>query len=80
MAEENVEMMDGDKDHAVADAGLNEGHSSFSESEVKKFKEFSKKTDLYELLIDSLAPSIWENQDVKKGILTQLFGGVSKEL
>jgi len=31
-------------------------------------------------LIDSLAPSIWENQDVKKGILTQLFGGVSKEL
>lgn len=32
------------------------------------------------MLIDSLAPSIWENQDVKKGILTQLFGGVSKEL
>jgi len=27
-----------------------------------------------------LAPSIWENTDVKKGILTQLFGGVSKEL
>jgi DNA replication licensing factor MCM4 len=82
MAVENVEMCEeeGDKDHAVADAGLNEGHQTFTESEVKKFKEFSKKSDLYELLIDSLAPSIWENQDVKKGILTQLFGGVSKEL
>ena len=34
---------------------------------------------MYDLLIDSLAPSIWENQDVKKGILCQLFGGVSKE-
>lgn len=32
------------------------------------------------MLIDSLAPSIWENQDVKKGVLAQLFGGVSKEL
>ena len=34
--------------------------------------------DVYDLLIDSLAPSIWENNDVKKGILCQLFGGVSK--
>ena len=30
------------------------------------------------MLIDSLAPSIWENHDVKKGILCQLFGGCSK--
>jgi len=59
---------------------LNQDHQTFAESEVKKFKEFASKPDLYDLLIDSLAPSIWENQDVKKGILTQLFGGVSKEL
>lgn len=63
-------MEEGEKDHAVADAGLNQEHSAFSEAEVKKFKDFSKRKDLYELLIDSLAPSIWENQDVKKGILT----------
>jgi len=30
-------------------------------------------------LIDALAPSIWENHDVKKGILCQLFGGSSKQ-
>ena len=27
-----------------------------------------------DLLVDALAPSIWENEDVKKGILCQLFG------
>lgn len=30
------------------------------------------------MLIDALAPSIWECHDVKKGILCQLFGGCSK--
>lgn len=42
-------------------------------------KKFADREDAYDLLVDALAPSIWENQDVKKGILTQLFGGVSKE-
>jgi len=30
------------------------------------------------MLVRSLAPSIWENEDVKKGILCQLFGGTEK--
>jgi len=30
------------------------------------------------MLVDAVAPSIYENEDVKKGILCQLFGGVSK--
>ncbi|KAF4705422.1 DNA replication licensing factor, mcm4 component, partial [Perkinsus olseni] len=29
-------------------------------------------------LIKSFAPSIWENEDVKKGLLCQLFGGTDK--
>lgn len=44
-----------------------------------EIKEFSKRRDLYHILNDSIAPSIWENADVKKGILCQLFGGVRKE-
>ena len=28
----------------------------------------------------SLAPSIWEMEDVKKGILLQLFGGTNKSV
>lgn len=34
--------------------------------------------DVYEKLAASLAPSIWQLDDVKKGLLCQLFGGVSK--
>ena len=51
----------------------------FSEQEIEEFKAFSKNPDVQDILVDSLAPSIWENADVKKGILCQLFGGVSKE-
>jgi DNA replication licensing factor MCM4 len=63
-------MHEADKDHVVADAVMNEEHQTFSDNEVRKFREFSQRSDIYEILIDSLAPSIWENNDVKKGILT----------
>lgn len=36
--------------------------------------------ELYALLARSLAPSIWEMEDVKKGILLQLFGGANKSV
>lgn len=45
---------------------------------VKKIKELAADPHVYDLLIDAFAPSIWENHDVKKGILCQLFGGCSK--
>ena len=77
---ENVHMEDVTRDKQVADQGLHGYHQMFSDAEIKRFKEFSQQQDCYDLLIDSLAPSIWENKDVKKGILTQLFGWVSKEL
>lgn len=51
----------------------------FSDKQIKKFKEFAHDPQVYEKLVDAFAPSIWENVDVKKGILCQLFGGCSKE-
>lgn len=39
----------------------------------------SQNPRLYDILTKSLAPSIWEQQDVKKGILCQLFGGCQKD-
>ncbi|KAF8624729.1 hypothetical protein AX17_007060 [Amanita inopinata Kibby_2008] len=50
-----------------------------AELEVK-LKELSSRPDIYELLSRSLAPSIWEMDDVKKGILLQLFGGTNKSI
>jgi DNA replication licensing factor MCM4 len=49
-----------------------------SEDEEAKIKEIAARPDVYELLSRSLAPSIYEMDDVKKGILLQLFGGTNK--
>lgn len=48
------------------------------EEDIARVKEISQRDDLYELLARSLAPSIYEMDDVKKGILLQLFGGANK--
>ncbi|KAF4547475.1 DNA replication licensing factor mcm4-like protein [Elsinoe fawcettii] len=49
-----------------------------SEEEEAKIKEVAARPDVYELLSRSLGPSIYELDDVKKGILLQLFGGTNK--
>ncbi|KAK4477135.1 hypothetical protein RD792_016346, partial [Penstemon davidsonii] len=45
------------------------------EDKVEKLRELSRQPDIYERLTNSLAPNIWELDDVKKGLLCQLFGG-----
>lgn len=49
-----------------------------TEEEEEKIKRTAARPDVYELLARSLAPSIYEMDDVKKGILLQLFGGTNK--
>lgn len=46
--------------------------------EEAKIKATARRSDVYELLARSLAPSVYEMDDVKKGILLQLFGGTNK--
>ena len=43
-------------------------------------QSLARQPDIYEKLVRSVAPSIWELDDCKKGILCQLFGGVPKVL
>lgn len=50
-----------------------------SQERIDFLKELSKKSDIYERLAHAIAPSIYENEDVKKGILLQLFGGCRKD-
>lgn len=45
-----------------------------------RLEQIADRPDVYELLARSLAPSIWEMDDVKKGILLQLFGGSNKSI
>lgn len=46
--------------------------------EEENIKATAARDDIYELLARSLAPSVYEMDDVKKGILLQLFGGTNK--
>ncbi|KAK7404412.1 hypothetical protein VNO78_05290 [Psophocarpus tetragonolobus] len=52
----------------------------FDEEKMAQLKELSKQPDIYEILTKSLAPNIWELDDVKKGLLCQLFGGNALKL
>lgn len=52
---------------------------TFTEKEVEEFKKFAKDPRCYEILVEAFAPSIWENDDIKKGVLCQLFGGTFRD-
>ncbi|KAI8971815.1 MCM2/3/5 family-domain-containing protein [Mycotypha africana] len=49
-----------------------------STTDENEILAFSRRSNLYETLSASLAPSIFQLDDVKKGILLQLFGGTNK--
>lgn len=63
------------EDDAIRDI---EETRKITDEEVQKIKETAARHDIYDLLSRSLAPSIFEMDDVKKGILLQLFGGTNK--
>ncbi|CAL1384886.1 unnamed protein product [Linum trigynum] len=52
----------------------------FDEAKIERLRELSKLPDIYDRLTRSLAPNIWELDDVKRGLLCQLFGGNALKL
>jgi len=46
---------------------------------VQELKNIASNEKIYDNLVNSIAPSIWGNDDLKKGILCMLFGGTFKE-
>jgi DNA replication licensing factor MCM4 len=65
---------------AAAGAGAGTPEAHFSEARLAAIRALGATPDVYDALVRSLAPSIWELDDVKRGILCQLFGGTNKEL
>ena len=51
---------------------------SFTPSEVEELKRIVNSEYVYSRLVDSIAPTIYGHQQIKKGLLLQLIGGVSK--
>ena len=52
-----------------------QGAMKITNERIEQLKKLSESPDIYEKLTTSLAPSIWELDNVKKGILCMLFGG-----
>jgi DNA replication licensing factor MCM5 len=63
-----------DTDHTAKGANI------FSEEEEQDFLELSRRPDLYNIMTDCIAPSIYGNRDIKKAILCLLLGGSKKIL
>lgn len=63
--DEGNEVIDWD----VEDTDPHNEFVKFTESEIQQFEEFSKQPNVYQKLVDVFAPSIYENDDVKKGVL-----------
>ncbi|GKT49207.1 DNA replication licensing factor mcm5 [Colletotrichum spaethianum] len=56
------------------------GQALFSDEEEQEFLEMSRRPDLYSVMADCIAPSIYGNRDIKKAILCLLLGGSKKIL
>lgn len=52
----------------------------FTQHELNRIHEISKDRNIYENIVRSLFPSIYGNEEIKKGIVLQMFGGVGKSM
>eukprot|EP01104_Vermistella_antarctica_P009170 TRINITY_DN2337_c0_g3_i2.p1 TRINITY_DN2337_c0_g3~~TRINITY_DN2337_c0_g3_i2.p1 ORF type:complete len:477 (-),score=140.73 TRINITY_DN2337_c0_g3_i2:47-1477(-) len=68
---------DNDDEHDENDIGGIIDHVQREKDE--ELRRLSESPDLYRRLASALAPSIWELDDIKKGVLCQMFGGTAKK-
>jgi len=74
---------DGDRDAATFATAANNGHnglgrrigSNFSDRQLQEFRLLASSGGVYDRLVRSFAPSVWEMDDTKRGLLCMLFGG-----
>eukprot|EP00486_Rosalina_sp_Unknown_P000439 CAMPEP_0201564760 /NCGR_PEP_ID=MMETSP0190_2-20130828/3315_1 /ASSEMBLY_ACC=CAM_ASM_000263 /TAXON_ID=37353 /ORGANISM="Rosalina sp." /LENGTH=902 /DNA_ID=CAMNT_0047981365 /DNA_START=122 /DNA_END=2830 /DNA_ORIENTATION=- len=61
-------------------ARFNENDESdvLREERIEKIKELGSNENIYDILVKSLAPSVYQMDDIKRGILCQLFGATRK--
>ncbi|CAN6669804.1 DNA replication licensing factor Mcm6p [Trichomonascus vanleenenianus] len=65
---------DGNQGEEEQDEFLN----SLTQAEVDELKKMVHNDHIYSQLVDSIAPTVWGHEIIKKGILLQLMGGVHK--
>ena len=55
-------------------------HAAITDTDIRNINKISKKKNIFELLSQSLAPSIYGHDHIKKAILLMLLGGMEKNL
>lgn len=80
--DENLDVRMGTNGLVAATTATSEGAAAApgTQSLQDKLASIADRPDVYEVLSRSLAPSIYEMDDVKKGILLQMFGGTNKTI
>lgn len=68
----------GGTDLPMSEVTAEDMKKQMTQEEWNKVYEMSKDKSLYSNLINSLFPSVYGNDEVKRGILLQLFSGVAK--
>jgi len=63
-----------------AGPGRSVAQARFSREEEETFKELAARSDIYDLVSKSIAPSIYGSEDIKRSIACLLFGGSRKRL
>ena len=66
-------------EEVVNENGPSKDLSMFSEQDLQKIHAMTKDTKLFDNMIDSLFPSVYGSDEIKKGILLQQFGGIGKQ-
>lgn len=74
LIKKNLEEVPED-DNKKQDYGL-----EITTKDKKKIKELSENPEIFNLIINSIVPSIYGHEDIKEAIALQLFGGVTKEV
>eukprot|EP00796_Vickermania_ingenoplastis_P000630 gene631-349_t len=59
--------------------GLQRSNATVDPARLDMFHRIARRTDIYDVLLRSFARTIWGHEDVKRGILAQLFGGTPKK-
>ncbi|KAJ3102958.1 MCM DNA helicase complex subunit mcm6 [Phlyctochytrium planicorne] len=66
--------------HDTFESGdIEEIEKQFTEDELKEIMDMKNDRNLYHKVISSIAPHIFGHEDIKKGVLLQLLGGVHKK-
>jgi len=48
-------------------------------NEIREIRKLGKRSDIFDLVARSVAPSIYGHENIKKGIVLQMLGGVEKK-